>query len=175
MFFNWYLNLKPNPDLWPHRSPYQALCVSSFLGSGGMALLWHQSVAQDVMGACLDATYVGDPRSLSLEFVQGRESLFSKVTSCKKWRHGEGYDMWTGGKVKGGGQLFQSADSSFSSWKRTAWLQVWGVVAFPFFCSFRIKSISLSAIYYLHRVLGSHWLYLVMHCWGGRLCSWKHF
>lgn len=50
-------------------------------------MLWHQSVAQDVRGACLDDACVGDPRNLSLEFVQGRDSLFSKVMSCKK---GEG-------------------------------------------------------------------------------------
>lgn len=120
MFFNWYLNLKPNPDLYP---PFQALCLSSFLGSGGTAVLWHQSVAQDVRGACLDDTCVGEPRNLSLEFVQGRDSLFSKVMFCKKWSCGEGYDMWTGGEVKGG-QLFQPADSSCSSWKRTVWPQV---------------------------------------------------
>ena len=50
------------------------LCV----GIGGTALLWHclppATVGSlgDIMGVCLDDACVGDPRNLSLEFVQGQ-------------------------------------------------------------------------------------------------------
>lgn len=57
-------------------------------------------MAQDIRGACLDDTCVGDPRNLSLEFVQGRDSLFFPL-------HVESYDVWTGGKVKGGDSCFR--------------------------------------------------------------------
>lgn len=144
------------------------LCV----GSGGTALLRQQLEAQGTLGERVWMTHVLVipgifPWSLSRDksFLSG-DSLFSEVTSCKKWSHGEGYDMWTWGNVKGG-QLFESLRSSFDLWKQTVQSQVKCVVAFPRFCGFRIQNICLSAILYLHRMLRSHrslYLVLVMCC-----------
>lgn len=88
-----------------HRSPLQALCVSSFLGSGGMAVLWHQSVAQDVRGAHLDDTCVGDPRTFPWGLSRA-EIHSSKGMSLKRGVVGRVVTCGQGAQLRG--------DSSFS-------------------------------------------------------------
>lgn len=104
MFFNWYLNLKPNHDLQPHRPPLLALYLSSFprrtwalsrqalcAGSDGAALLQHclppaaVGSSGDVRRPCLDDACVGVPRILPLEFVQGQ--VLSEQGFTLHWSH----------------------------------------------------------------------------------------
>lgn len=142
VFFSWYLNLKPNHDLEPHRP---LLLVLSFL-----LPLDNLALCQQVLW--LGDTYVGDSRALTgvcpqtspfwagihsfLKSCLAKSGVMMKFTTCGH-----------GAKLRGDRQLFESVyKSSFNPWKQRAHPQEQGSVAFPRFCSFKIKNICLSAI-----------------------------